>query len=106
MAKDKNKKAHTPTPADYADFMSTLRFLWQEYILVDEETLTDDAKTLRAELLYAIRPTTQDAYMRGMREGTELYMAGFKLGLEHSHRELVRNSANKTPAPRKRKTHE
>jgi len=104
LAKDKKKKEQTPTTADYADFMSTLRFLWQEYILVDEGTLTDDARALREELLHAIHPTTHDAYVRGMREGTELYMAGFKLGLEHSHRELARNAAKENPTPRKRTT--
>lgn len=37
------------------EFMEQLRFVWKEYVLCDENELTEDAKALRAELLDCIK---------------------------------------------------
>lgn len=37
------------------EFMDKLRFMWKEYVLCDENELTEDAKALRAELLDCIK---------------------------------------------------
>jgi len=36
-------------------FFQQLRFLWEEYVLVDESELTEDAKELRAKLLDCVK---------------------------------------------------
>lgn len=38
-----------------ADFKDQLRFMWKEYVLCNEDELTEDAKALRAELLDCIK---------------------------------------------------
>lgn len=40
---------------DIDEFMEDLRFMWKEYVLCDENELTEDAKALRAELLDCIK---------------------------------------------------
>jgi hypothetical protein len=40
---------------DLDDFFQQLRFLWEEYVLVDESELTEDAKELRAKLLDCVK---------------------------------------------------
>ncbi len=40
---------------DMDKFLDELRFLWKEYVLCDENNLTEDAKQLRAELLDCIK---------------------------------------------------
>jgi hypothetical protein len=37
------------------EFLEQLRFLWKEYVLCDENELTEDAKALRAELLDCVK---------------------------------------------------
>ena len=41
--------------SDIDDFLEQLRFLWKEYVLCDENELTEDAKALRAELLNCVK---------------------------------------------------
>lgn len=69
-----------------AEFLSTLRALWSEYVLVDEDTLTQDAKDLRQDLLAVVSPTTYAEYNKGYRQGSEdgikAFRSGFELGLK------------------------
>jgi len=37
------------------EFVEQLRFMWKEYVLCNESELTEDAKSLRAELLDCIK---------------------------------------------------
>ena len=37
------------------EFLEQLRFLWKEYVLCDENELSEDAKALRAELLNCVK---------------------------------------------------
>ncbi len=67
-------------------FVEELNFLWKEYALADDSTLTEDAKELKQQLLAAVRESTDAAYYKGMRDGVEEYKkafaAGFAVGLE------------------------
>ena len=68
------------------EFLSTFRSLWSEYVLADEETLTQEAKDLRQDLLAVVSPTTHAAYNKGYRQGSEdgvkAFRSGFELGLK------------------------
>jgi hypothetical protein len=63
-------------------FVEELNFLWKEYALADDSTLTEDAKELKRQLLAAVRESTDAAYYKGMRDGVEEYKKAFTAGFE------------------------
>ena len=66
------------------------KFLWKEYALADDSTLTDDAKELKQQLLSVVKESMDKAYYKGMRDGAAEYKkafeAGFKIGQEERAR--------------------
>lgn len=66
------------------------KFLWNEYALADDSTLTEDGKELKQQLLAAVKKTIDEAYYKGMRDGADEYRKAFEFGFKMGQEERAR----------------
>ena len=82
---------------DNWDTMNTsvenFKFLWNEYALADDSTLTEDAKELKQQLLAVVKKSIDEAYYKGMRDGVDAYKKAFELGFKMGQEERARLAA-------------